>query len=490
MGGRVLVTGATGYVGGRLRARLEERGVPIRCLVRRPERLEGRVGIETEVVRGDVLDPSSMKGALEGVETAYYLVHSMGSDKDFEEQDRIAAKNFGEAARSAGVRRIVYLGGLGHGEELSPHLRSRQEVGEVLRQSGVPVIELRASIVLGSGSLSFEMIRALVERLPVMVAPRWVEVEAQPIAIEDLLELLMEASELESGESRVLEVGGADRVSYGDLMREYARQRGLRRWMIRVPVLSPRLSSLWLGLVTPLYARVGRKLIESIKHPTVVRDEGARDVFSTRPRGMAEAIASALRNEEREIAESRWFDAFSSSGEARSWAGVRFRNRLVDSRTIRVRASADDAFEPIRCIGGDRGWYAYDWLWHLRGFLDLLVGGVGVRRGRSSPDRLHVGDAIDFWRVEDQEPGRRVRLQAEMKLPGRAWLEFEVIPEDDETSTVRQTALYDPLGLLGLAYWYAVVPLHHFVFGGMLRGVARRGEALARARSVGENEAA
>jgi uncharacterized protein YbjT (DUF2867 family) len=469
----ILVTGASGYVGGRLWRRLEAEGYAVRCLARRRSGLAQRVSARTDVVEGDVLAPETLGPAFEGVRACYYLVHSMGSGRDFEVEDRAAARNFGEAARRAGVERIIYLGGLGRGPDLSPHLRSRQEVGDVLRESGVPVIELRASIVLGSGSLSFEMIRALVERLPVMVTPRWVEIEAQPIAIDDLLAFLVTAPSVPLGESRVFEIGGADRVSYGDLMREYARQRGLRRTMIPVPFLTPRLSSLWLGLVTPLYARVGRKLIESIKHPTVVCDPAAQDAFPVKPRGMREAIAAALRNEEREIAETRWCDALSSAGEGRNWTGVRFGNRFVDSRIREVDVGPAQAFAPIRRIGGGTGWYAHDWLWRLRGLLDLLVGGVGVRRGRPSPEDLCVGDALDFWRVQAYEPDRRLLLMAEMKLPGRAWLEFVVEPRPGG-ATIRQTAIFDPVGLFGIAYWYLVLPLHRVVFSGMLEGVARQ----------------
>ncbi|HET8799348.1 MAG TPA: DUF2867 domain-containing protein, partial [Thermoanaerobaculia bacterium] len=438
----ILVTGATGYVGGRLRRRLEADGRRVRCLARRPAELASRVGETTEVVRGDVLDAESLGPALAGVESAYYLIHSMGSGSDFEEQDRIAARNFASAARRAGVRRILYLGGLGHGEELSPHLRSRHEVGEILRESGVPVVELRASIVIGSGSLSFELIRALVERLPIMITPRWVEVEAQPIAIDDLLAYLVAALDVPLTESRVFEIGGADRVSYGDIMREYARQRGLRRAMIRVPVLTPRLSSLWLGLVTPVYARVGRKLIESIKHASIVRDSSALRVFPVKPRGIGEAIAAAIANENREIAESRWYDAFSSAGESRDWTGVHFGNRLVDSRERHVDVGPEEAFAPIRRIGGETGWYAYDWLWRLRGFLDLLAGGVGVRRGRPQPDAVHVGDALDFWRVEAIEVGRLLRLRAEMKVPGEAWLQLVATPIADGRTLLQQTAFF------------------------------------------------
>lgn len=485
-GDRVLLTGASGYVGGRLLPRLEARGYAVRCLARRPEFLARRVHAKTEVVAGDLLREETLPPALSGVHTAFYLVHSMGSvDRaGFEEKDRRAADNFARAARDAGVRRIVYLGGLGdEGAELSPHLRSRHEVGRRLRASGVPVIELRASIVIGSGSLSFEMIRSLVERLPVMVTPRWVRVVAQPIAIADLLDHLEAALELETGESRVYEIGGSERVSYGELMREYARQRGLRRLMIPVPVLTPRLSSLWLGLVTPLYARVGRALVESICHETVVRDDRARRDFALEPMGVSQAIASALANEDRDFAETRWSDAISSGGRETGllggYGGVRRGRRILDARRCELECTPEQAFAPIRRIGGATGWYAFDWLWHLRGFLDLLVGGVGVRRGRPDPEQPRVGDTIDWWRVEAYEPDRLLRLRAEMKVPGRAWLEFEVEPTG-RGAAIQQTAVFDPAGLSGLLYWYGIYPLHAAVFRGMLAGIARA----ARSRSA------
>lgn len=469
----ILLTGATGYVGGRLLKSLGKAEREVRCLARRPEALASRLAPGVEVVAGDVLDPAALEKALAGVEAAYYLIHSMGNAVDFEEQDRRQARLFGEAAKRAGVRRILYLGGLGEeGPGLSPHLRSRQEVGRLLRESGVPVLEFRASIVLGSGSLSFEMIRSLVERLPVMVTPRWVTVEAQPIGIEDLLAYLMAGLTVPLTQSRIYEIGGADRMSYADLMREYARQRGLKRWMIPVPVLTPWLSSLWLGLVTPLFARIGRKLIESIRHPTVVRDDAARRDFDVRPGGVREAMALALRNEERQFAETRWSDAFSSLGGTEVFH-TRLGNRLVDSRTVWVPVPADKAFKPIRQVGGDRGWYFANALWMLRGFWDRLVGGPGLRRGRRDPDDLRVGDALDFWRVEAYEPNRRLRLAAEMRLPGRAWLEFEVTPEGDGT-LIRQTAIFDPRGLAGLVYWYFLYPAHRAIFAGMLRAVARK----------------
>jgi len=399
----------------------------------------------------------------------------MGSREGFVEADRRAAGDFGTACRRSGIRRIVYLGGLGRDTALSAHLRSRHEVGEILRDSGVPTLEFRASIVIGSGSLSFEMIRALVDRLPVMVTPRWVYSLAQPIAIEDLIVYLIEALDLETEESRVIEIGGPDPVGYIAIMREYARQRGLRRLIVPVPVLTPELSSLWLGLVTPLYARVGRKLIDSVRHDTVVHDDSGMRLFSVRPRGFSEAIERALVNEDREFAETRWSDAFSSKGEEQSWGGTQFGARLVDSRAVQVSCSAASAFRSICRLGGQTGWYYGSWLWRLRGFLDLLAGGVGLRRGRRDPERLLPGDAVDWWRVEAVEEDRLLRLRAEMKLPGRAWLQFEV-EEVENGARIRQTAIFAPAGLLGLCYWYGIYPLHNLVFRGMLRGIARASE--------------
>ncbi|CAN5473792.1 SDR family oxidoreductase [soil metagenome] len=477
----LLLTGATGYVGGRLLRVLQERGYRVRCLARQPEYLQPRLQPGSQAVQGDLLDEGSLASALQGVDTAYYLFHSMGSEGDFREEDRRAAENFARAARSAGVRRLVYLGGLGSETDLSPHLASRQEVGQLLRESGVPTVELRASIILGSGSLSFELVRALVERLPVMVTPRWVTRLAQPIAIEDVLEYLVAAVDAPTEESVVVEIGGPDRVSYRDLMAEYARQRGLRRVMLRVPFLTPRLSSLWLRLVTPVYAPVGRKLIDSVRHDTVVTSALAGELFpGIRPQGVREAIARALAKEERDFAETRWSDALSALRTPRSWGGARLGSRLVDSRTRAVAVPAAAAFAPIRRIGGKRGWYYGDWLWRLRGFLDTLVGGPGLRRGRRVPDELAPGDTVDFWRVEAFEPNRLLRLQAEMRVPGRAWLQFEVEGEGDR-SIIRQTAVFDPVGLAGLAYWYALYPLHGFVFGGMLRGIALAADPAAEA---------
>ncbi|MCG3175866.1 MAG: hypothetical protein MOGMAGMI_00803 [Candidatus Omnitrophica bacterium] len=469
---KILLTGASGYVGGRLLKKLEGSGYAVRCVARRPEFLKNSIGPATELVQGDLLDRDSMQKALAGVDVAYYLVHSMGSKGVFEQEERISAANFASAAKDAGIKKIIYLGGISHGNELSAHLKSRQQVGAILRESGVPVIELRASIIIGSGSLSFEMIRALMERLPVMTTPKWVNVMAQPISIEDVIAYLLGSVELPAHESRTFEIGGPDRMSYLDLMKEYGRQRGLRRLIVPVPVLSPGLSSLWLGLVTPLYARVGRKLIESIRHETTVHDSEALRVYSVKPMPIREAIERALKNEDQEFALTRWSDS-SLLVARRNWGGARFGSRLIDSRRREVPVDSRKAFAVIESIGGKNGWYHADLLWRLRGTLDVLAGGVGMRRGRRDPRKLRVGDVVDCWRVERYEAGRNLRLSAEMKLPGRAWLDFEVQP-DPRGCVVTQTALFDPVGLSGHLYWYLVWPLHQYVFEGMLRGIARR----------------
>lgn len=476
----LLLTGASGYIGGRLLKALESAGWPVRCIARRPDYLKPRVSSSTQVVQADCLDRGSLAAAMAGVHTAYYFVHSMGSPGQFEEEDRLAARNFAEVAREQGVRRIVYLGGLGiQGQGLSAHLRSRHEVADILRSTGLTVVEFRASIVIGSGSISFEMIRALVQRLPIMICPRWVAVKAQPIAIEDVIAYLVEVLSLPVVRSAVYQIGGPDQVSYGEIMQEYARQCGLRRWMIPVPLLTPHLSSLWLGLVTPIYARIGRKLIDSMRFPTLVEDPSALTVFRVKPRGLKEAIKRALHNEDREYAATFWSDALSSGGKPASWGGVRFGTRLVDSRTIQVSVSPAQAFAPIARIGGANGWYFASFLWQIRGFMDLLLGGVGLRRGRRDPHTVIVGDTLDFWRVESYEPNRMLGLVAEMKVPGRAWLQFEVEPAS-YGSVVRQTAIFDPAGLGGLLYWYALYPIHYCIFKGMLRRIAAIAERESR----------
>jgi len=448
----ILLTGATGYVGGRLLRAIEDGGQAVRCLARRPGEVV-TTRPTTTVVPGDCLDEASLEGAFSGVRVAYYLVHSMGAGPRFAELDRRAASNFGRAAARAGVQRIIYLGGLSDDVgSLSTHLRSRTETGDALRASGVPVIEFRASIVIGAGSLSFEIVRALVERLPVMICPRWVGTQAQPIAISDVVAYLHAALDVTVSGGQTFEIGGPEVVSYGDIMRRYARLRGLRRLLLPVPVLTPRLSGLWLALVTPAQARVGRALVEGLRNRSVVSSYAARDAFAIEPMPLDAALGTAI-------------------DEA---AGVHWK---VDTRTCVVDVPPARAFAPIRQIGGRAGWYYGNLLWKTRGRIDRWMGGIGMDGLRQDPHHCAVGDVIDGWTVDAYEPDGRMRLLAGMKLPGRGWLEFEVLPLDGgRRSQIRQTARFDPRGVLGRAYWYAVLPFHAVIFRGLLRRLAQLAE--------------
>lgn len=466
----ILLTGATGYIGGRLLRRLQEQGRPVRCLTRRPEVLAPGLCSSTTVAEGDALVSSSLRAGLADVKLAYYLVHSLAAGGDFAGLDRRAAANFAAAAREAGVSQIVYLGGLGHDRDLSPHLASRQEVGRILRGSGVPTLELRSSVVIGSGSASYEAVRAVVELLPVVFAPRWVETRAQPIAVEDVLEYLLAASRLEGPVNAVVEIGGRDPVTYAEIMREYARQRGLRRTVIATPLATPFLSRWFLSIATPVYGQIAATMVDSMRNETTVRSNLADKLFDTRPRGLHEAIERALRNEDHEYAETRWSDALPT--EVEHWGGASVGHRRVFTRSVRVDWQPRQAFAPIQRIGGPTGWYYWNWFWSLRGLVDMARGGVGLRRGRRDPSDLRVGDTVDFWRVERFEPDRLLRLRAEMKIPGRLWLQFEVDPKHHRTQ-VRQTTIFDAAGYVGLAYWYTFYPLHRRIFAGMLAGIER-----------------
>jgi len=470
----ILLTGATGYVGGRLLTALQAAGREVRCLSRHPEHLVSRTRGSTTTVAGDVHDLESLRIALKGVRTAFYLVHSMQDGGNFESLESKGAELFAQAARENKVERIIFLGGLGEdGSRLSAHLRSRHEVGRILSRFGGVCLELRASIVIGSGSISFEMIRALVERLPVMITPRWVRTPTQPISVSDLISVLVRSIDLPLGKSTVLEIGGRERTSYGGIMKEYALQRHLRRFMIPVPLLTPHLSGLWLGLVTPVYARIGRTLVKSMENPTIVKENAVETIFRMVPDGVAESIQSALRNEDHEMAETRWCDAVSSAQIEGTWGGESFGTRIVDTRSFNTQSTLERCFDPIRRLGGREGWYYANALWWLRGAVDLLLGGVGMRRGRRHPTELKEGDVIDFWRVERYEPHRLLRLRAEMKLPGRAWLQFEA-NEVGNTVRVTQTAIFDSVGIAGLCYWYCLYPIHSFIFTGMLKGIQSR----------------
>ena len=463
----ILLTGATGHIGGRLLCRLEARERTVRCLVRRAVAPGGK-GRTTSWVVGDVLAPSSLERAMAGVGLAYYLVHSMDGGADFADVDRRAAHNFGAAARRAGLRQIVYLGGLGRDPELSTHLASRQEVGRILRASGVPTIELRASIVIGSGSASYEAVRATMERLPLVVAPRWLRTLAQPIAIEDVLEYLLAAADLDDPLDAVIDIGGSDRVSYAEIMREYARQRGLRRAVVHTPLAIPRLSRWFLGIATRAHGRVAAAMVDSLRNETTVQATNADALLGLRPRGLTEAIERALVDEDRIYAAVRWSEALPHQQDP--WGGVAFGHRRVFTKSLYVDCEPSRAFAPIQRIGGRTGWYGGDRFWRVRGLLDVARGGVGLRRGRRDTMDLRVGDAVDFWRVEEFQPNRLLRLRAEMKLPGRLWLQFE-LDQRDGSSAVRQTTVFDPAGFLGVAYWYALYPVHRRVFAGLLDGI-------------------
>lgn len=462
----ILVTGATGFVGARLVSRLENEGRQVRCLARRPARLAGRVAPTTEIVAGDLLAPESLGPAMRGVRVAYYLVHSMDTAGNFAELDRQAATNFARAARAAGLRHIIYLSGLGSGGGLSAHLASRHEVGRILRSSGVVTTEFRASIVIGAGSASFEAVRAVVDQLPAIPAPTGLETAAQPIAIEDLLEYLVAASKLTT-RSAIFEIGGNDQVTYADVMREYAHQRKLRRRVVPLPGQTLRAAHILLRALTPAHRRVAGAMADSLRHETVVSDPAARNVFPIQPRGLAEAIAHALGTEDQEFAEMSWGDVLSPTSR---WGGTPVNRRLVSSHVEHVQGHPYEVFAPIVSIGGNNGWYATDWFWRLRGSLDRLRGGDGLRRGRRHPHELRVGDTVDFWRVERVESGRRLLLTSEMKLPGRLWLQFDVNAGDHRVA-IRLTTIFDPAGYVGLAYWYLLYPVHRAIFAAMLRGL-------------------
>jgi uncharacterized protein YbjT (DUF2867 family) len=486
----VLVTGATGYVGGRLVQLLLDAGFRVRVLVRDPARLQGRAWEKrVEVATGDVHSRDASGRALDGVSTAYYLVHSMAGGAGFHERDLGAAESFAAAALERGVGRIIYLGGLGDPTgDLSLHLRSRQQVGVALRLAGVPVIELRAAIVVGSGSASFEMIRYLTERLPVMVCPRWVYTRVQPIAIRDVLGYLVAAARLPGSESRTVEIGGMDVLTYSEMMLRYAKARGLWRKLIPVPVLTPRLSSFWVHLVTPIPASIARPLILGLRNEVVVRDDSARRLFpEIHPLGYDEAVRLALGRLEAGQVETAWSDAVSSSGRALGATTLAMREGMIVERRERVaRAPADAVFRAFSGLGGARGWLYLDLAWQIRGLIDRLVGGAGLRRGRRHPEELRVGDALDFWRVEAVEKDRLLRLRAEMRMPGSAWLQFEARPRGDGSVLLTQSAFFAPRGLSGLAYWYLLYPIHAMIFSGLIERVGQRAETLSTSATRGE----
>lgn len=486
----VVVTGATGYVGGRLVPMLLERGYRVRCIARDTRKLQDRVWRDhenVEVVSGDVGDTKMLPILLRDAEVAYYLVHSMiAKGASYVEQDRRLAKSFAESASAAGVQRIIYLGGLGElGEGLSEHLASRREVERMLASSEVPVTTLRAAMIIGSGSASFEILRYLVERLPAMITPRWVAVECQPIAIIDVLHYLIRCLEVPATAGKAIGIGGPDVVSYAELMQVAAKELGLRaRWILPIPLLTPRLSSGWIALVTPVPYRIARPLAEGLRNRVVVTDDLAEQLMPHDALTVRESIHRAVTVTNQDTIPTRWSAAGPMPGDP-DWAGGK---TFVDERSIVIDADPMTVFKAVCRVGGGHGWYAGDILWRLRGWMDQLVGGPGLRRGRRHTEDIEFGEALDFWRVVGIERGKSLLLHAEMKLPGVARLEFHLDPTDKAQSeaaepeaTPQQTKLtmaarFRPKGLFGLAYWYAVVPLHALVFGGMLNGIKRAAE--------------
>lgn len=483
---RILVTGATGYVGGRLIPLLLKRGYRVRCMAREPRRLAGRwteyvqYPEQLEIVCGDVLKPESLQQALRNVDVAYYLIHAMGDNKaNFEELEKQSALAFVNAAETCGVKRILYLGGLGSRDEpTSVHLHSRHRTGDLLRTGSVPVTEFRAAMIVGSGSTSFEMLRHLTEKLPVMVCPRWIETRTQPIFIVDVLAYLIAALDFPESEGQVLDIGGPDVLTYRQMMQTYADIRGLRRLIITVPVLTLRLSAYWVNLVTPIPASVAFPLVEGLRSETVCENNEAQRLMPIPLTPFRTSVERAIRATDEQRVLTRWSGsirgAIPQALDATPLPDNR-RELIRDVQKIKTKATMTMLRNAISRIGGEVGWYYADWLWDIRGAIDRMIGGVGVRRGRRHPEQIVIGDSIDFWRVEDYQENRLL-LRAEMKVPGRAWLEFSIRNEEDETRTFTQTAYYFPGSFWGILYWYLLLPLHYFVFAGMARNIVRWAE--------------
>lgn len=474
----ILVAGASGYIGGRLVPRLEALGHHVVCLVRNPERLKGHWGENVEIRQGDLLDPVSLPRLMQGIEVAYYLVHSMADGvHGFIERDYAAAENFGTAAREAGVKRIIYLGGLGESDKfISPHLEARQRVGDVLRLSGVPVTEFRAAIVIGSGSMSFEMIRYLTERLPILITPKWINTLCQPIAIENILDYLALSLTEPRSLGSIFEIGGPDVLTYEDIMRGYATSRHLNRKLVNMPILTTRMLAIGADVVTPLPYPYLQILIDGLKSEVVVRDPSAQKLFNVKLIPYAHAVQQALERTGEGEVESFWDGA--QPGLAAGRTRKVTEGMFIEQRRLETEAKPEALYATFAGIGGKHGWYYGNWLWALRGWLDRLAGGVGMRRGRPGGDgEIQHGDVLDGYRVETVEAGRLIRLRNEMKAPGPAWMQFEVQRSNSGKTLFIQTAFFEPHGLAGLAYWYGLFPFHQLIFNGLARAIIRYTEA-------------
>lgn len=480
----ILVTGPTGYIGGRLVPRLLEAGYRVRVLARDPARLQGRAWLgQVEVITADVLQPETLNPAFEGVWAAYYLVHGLQGGQVNAERDMLAARNFARAAEDAGVERILYLGELvDPTAKLSPYLRSRHETGYILRQGRVPVTEFRAGMVVGSGSVLFEMVRYLSELQPVFVCPSWFFAKAQPIAIRDVLSYLAAALETPESVGKLIEIGGATQLTYADMLLGYSRERGFQRWLIPTPFYLPRLSAYWVHMVTPVSYRAVLPLIEGLHIESLVRDNLAKRLFpQIQPLDFHEAVRFALVKVENGEVETSWSDALVTSlGDATPYLFKLEEGMFIEKRELTLALPPETVFRSYTGIGGERGWMYMDWAWTIRGWLDKAIGGVGLRRGRRDPDDIRAGEALDFWRVEYLQPGRALRLRAEMKVPGKAWLEFESLPQEGGKTRFVQTAFFAPRGFWGYVYWYSMWPFHAFIFDGMIHSLAERAAKIAK----------
>tara|TARA_Y100000996_G_scaffold168306_1_gene130828 strand:- start:488 stop:1930 length:1443 start_codon:yes stop_codon:yes gene_type:complete len=473
----ILITGATGYVGSRLVAELSKIH-QVKSLVRDENSYKDRFShLNTTICKGDLVDLESVKNHFQNVEIAFYLVHSLSAGSEFHDTELLCAQNFVDAAKENGVKRIVYLGGLSDPKKpLSPHLKSRNDVGEVLRLSGIPCIELQSSIIIGEGGLSYEIMKSLVHKLPVMITPKWVSSLSQPIWINDVIEYLKESISIKMSGNLIAQIGGPSIVTYKNLMAAYAEIYGFKRFMIPVPVLTPRLSSLWLGLVTPAYARAGKKLIESLKTNSIITDKKSAELFNVTPVDYKEALKNVINVKESDMTVSRWFDPVSAGPSVRnkiSSKKIVYKYKMTDERRVITSADKVQSFKPINDIGGPNGWYFANFLWKIRGWLDLLVGGVGTRRTRFKKDRFVIGDTLDWWRISDTIEGEMVEFKAEMKLPGEAYLKFSVNPFGKDTEIV-QTAGFNTNNLAGILYWYSLYPLHAFIFSRMIKAIKKR----------------
>tara|TARA_Y100000814_G_scaffold288735_1_gene260641 strand:+ start:614 stop:2089 length:1476 start_codon:yes stop_codon:yes gene_type:complete len=485
---KILVTGATGYVGGRLIPKLLQLGFEVRILARNPDRIKNRSWYsDVEIFTGDVLNKDSLKGLFTNIDTAFYLIHSLSQGNNFNHADIEAAENFSQVAQAEKLNKIIYLGGLAEGSDhLSEHLLSRQKTGEILRNSDIDITEFRSGVIVGSGSLSFEIIRNLTERLPIMICPKWVYTKTQPISIENVLEYLIHSVSTDTPKNSIFEIGGDNVLSYGDMIRRYALIRGLSRLLIPVPVLTPKLSSYWIHWTTPVSAKMTRPLVEGLKNESIVHDKKAQQYFPQISLiNYDDAVKLALSNLDDQDIETSWSDSLSSSnGQDDPIESISLQNdnivdyneisgMLQDKKIITIEKSSASIFTFLSTLGGETGWLYGNLLWKIRGYIDLFFGGVGLRRGRRDPMVLNQGDALDFWRIEKIIENKLIRLKAEMKVPGKAWLQYDIV-ENKNNCTLTQTAFFAPKGLLGLLYWYSLFPIHIFIFKGMIKAIKNR----------------